>query len=133
MKNKFGKFWNEFLEIIKRKEMSILPAHLAYYFIISIIPAFTIIFYVASLFHIPTTAISNFLSETFTKSVSDTLIKHMNDPNIHSSIKESRDQTLGIIMDDYDLVESETQTSTSFKNPLFSSSGSIPNFSFEIP
>lgn len=78
MKNKFGKFWNEFLEIIKRKEMSILPAHLAYYFIISVIPAFTIIFYVASLFNIPTTAISNFLSSTFSKSVSDTLINNIN-------------------------------------------------------
>lgn len=78
MKNKFGKFWNEFLEIIKRKEMSILPAHLAYYFIISIIPAFTIIFYVASLFNIPTTLISDFLSSTFTKSVSDTLINSIN-------------------------------------------------------
>lgn len=78
MKNNFGKFWNEFLEIIKRKEMSILPAHLAYYFIISIIPAFTIIFYVASLFKIPTTAISNFLSSTFTKSVSDMLINNIN-------------------------------------------------------
>ncbi len=78
MKNKFGKFWKEFLDIIKRKEMSILPAHLAYYFIISIIPAFTIIFYVASLFHIPTTAISDFLSSTFSKSVSDTLINNIN-------------------------------------------------------
>lgn len=77
MKNKFGKFWREFLEIIRKKEMSILPAHLAYYFIISIIPAFTIIFYVASLLNIPTTLISNFLSSTFSKSVADMLINNI--------------------------------------------------------
>ncbi len=77
MKNKVDKFWKEFLDIIRKKEMSILPAHLAYYFIISIIPAFTIIFYVASLFNLPTTLISNFLSSTFSKSVSDMLINNI--------------------------------------------------------
>ena len=77
MKNKFSKYWTEFLEIIRKKEMGILPAHLAYYFIISIIPAFTIIFFVATSFNIPTNAISNFLSETFSKSVSDMLMSNI--------------------------------------------------------
>ena len=77
MKNKFSKYWSEFLEIIRRKEMSILPAHLAYYFIICVIPAFAIIFFVASLFKIPTNAISNFLTSTFSASVSDMVIKNV--------------------------------------------------------
>ncbi len=74
MKNKFSKYWREFLGIINRKEMSILPAHLAYYFIISIIPAFTIIFFVASSLKIPTNAISNFLTDTFSPSIANMLI-----------------------------------------------------------
>ena len=77
MKNKFSKYWREFLEIIRRKEMSILPAHLAYYFIICVIPAFAIIFFVASLLRIPTNAISNFLTATFSASVSDMIIKNV--------------------------------------------------------
>ncbi len=77
MKNKLSKYWSEFLEIIRRKEMSILPAHLAYYFIICVIPAFAIIFFVASLFKIPTNAISNFLTSTFSASVSDMIIKNV--------------------------------------------------------
>ena len=57
--------------------MSILPAHLAYYFIICVIPAFAIIFFVASLLKIPTNAISNFLTSTFSASVSDMIIKNV--------------------------------------------------------
>lgn len=77
MKNKFSKYWSEFLEIIRKKEMSILPAHLAYYFIICVIPAFAIIFFVASLFKIPTGAISDFLTSTFSPSVSDMIINNV--------------------------------------------------------
>ena len=50
------------MDIIKRKEMGILPAHLAYYFIISVVPALTIVFTVTSSLNIPTSAIFNFLS-----------------------------------------------------------------------
>ena len=77
MRNRFSRFWSEFLGIIRRKEMSILPAHLAYYFIICVIPAFAIIFFVASLFKIPTDAIANFLTSTFSPSVSDMIIKNV--------------------------------------------------------
>ncbi len=75
MKNRFCKFWNEFLEIIQKKEMSILPAHLAYYFLISTIPAFTLIFFIASSFHLSTDIISNFMTSVFSKNVADMLLK----------------------------------------------------------
>lgn len=75
MKNKFCKFRNEFLEIIKKREMSILPAHLAYYFLISTIPAFTLIFFIASSFNLPTDVIADFITSLFSKNVTNALIE----------------------------------------------------------
>ncbi len=74
MKSKLNKFWKEFLEIITKKEMSILPGHLAYYFIISTIPAFTLVFYIASSFNLPIDTISNFISSVFSDSVTSMLM-----------------------------------------------------------
>ena len=85
MKSKFSKFWNEFLEIIKKREMSILPAHLAYYFLISTIPAFTLIFFIASSFNLPTDVISNFITSVFSKNVTNTLIQSINQTSLNLS------------------------------------------------
>lgn len=85
MKNKFSKFWNEFLDIIKKREMSILPAHLAYYFLISTIPAFTLIFFIASSFHLPTNVISDFITAVFSKNVTNTLIQSINQTTLSLS------------------------------------------------
>ncbi len=74
MKNKFCKFWNEFLDIISRREMSILPAHLAYYFLISIIPAFTLFFFIAGSFNLSTHTISDFMTSVFSENVTNMIL-----------------------------------------------------------
>ena len=79
MREKFKKFWGEFLEIIKKKEMSILPGHLAYYFLISTIPAFTLIFYIASKFNLSVDLISSFLSSVFSAEISKDIINILNE------------------------------------------------------
>lgn len=83
MKNKLSESWNNFVEIIKRKEMSILPGHLAYYFLISTIPALTLIFYIASLLNLPFESVSNFVSNIFSKEVTNMLITTITEASLN--------------------------------------------------
>lgn len=85
MKNKFCKFWNEFLDIISRREMSILPAHLAYYFLISIIPAFTLFFFIAGSFNLSTHTISDFMTSVFSENVTNMILNSISKTSLSFS------------------------------------------------
>lgn len=74
MKNKLNKYWKVFIEILNKREMSILPAHLAYYLMLSTIPAFTLIFFIAYKLNIPSDAITNFISSIFSPNVTNSLL-----------------------------------------------------------
>lgn len=83
MKKKLSKFWKEFLEIIKKKEMSILPGHLAYYFLISTVPAFTMIFYIATSFNLSIDVIKNFMSSVFSADVTSMIINTISETSLN--------------------------------------------------
>jgi membrane protein len=68
------------LSLIKKEEVKILPGHLAFFLIISIIPAITIIGGICSLFSISINDISNIFAEIIPKGVFEIL-----DPFIKSS------------------------------------------------
>ncbi len=83
MKSKFSKFWREFLDILKRREMSILPAHLAYYFLLSTIPALALIFFIASSLNLSTDIISNMIESIFSPGVSEMIMGIINSTSLN--------------------------------------------------
>lgn len=63
------KFFKEFITIMKRKEITILPANLAYFFFISIVPIITILIYAATSFSLSFDPVMNYLEETVSPSI----------------------------------------------------------------
>ncbi len=63
-----------FVKIITKPEMEILPGHLAFSFVISIVPTLTILTYIASIFHFDLTFISDFITQSFSKEFADMLL-----------------------------------------------------------
>jgi len=60
--------------ILRRPEMQVLPGHLAFSFLLGIVPTFTLIAYIASFFHISFDFISNFLSKALNPEITELLL-----------------------------------------------------------
>lgn len=56
---------SNFFKIITKPEMEILPGHLAFSFVLSIVPTLTILTYVASMFHVSLDIINDFITRAF--------------------------------------------------------------------
>ncbi len=65
---------NNFVKVITRTEMEILPGHLAFSFVLSIVPTLTILTYVASVFHFDLGFISEFITKSFSADFADMLL-----------------------------------------------------------
>ena len=53
MKVRLKEFWQNFLSVLSRPEMAILPGQLAFFFVLSIVPTITMISYGASFLNLP--------------------------------------------------------------------------------
>ncbi len=73
MLEKLKSFFKNLISIMKRKEMLILPGHLAFYFVLSVVPIITIIFFVATSFNLSLSVITNFIEVNFSKEVLDVI------------------------------------------------------------
>lgn len=73
MKNRIKEFWENFIELMKKREMSILPGHLAYFFVLSVVPIISLIVYIASSFNLPIETISDFIESSFSIEVANLL------------------------------------------------------------
>lgn len=85
IKKEVKKGFNNFLKIIKRPEMSILPGQLAFFFVLSVVPMITLIGYGATFLHLPVTVINNFISTTFSTKVAELIIPSLG--NVSFSLK----------------------------------------------
>lgn len=74
MRDKLKKGLFNFLKIITKPEMEILPGHLAFSFVLSIVPTITILTYVASVFNVSLDFIGNFISKAFSSEFADMLL-----------------------------------------------------------
>ncbi len=74
MNNKIKKGVKNFLEILNKPEMKILPGHLAFSFVLSIVPTLTILTYVASAFHVSLDFIRNFITQAFSQDFANMLL-----------------------------------------------------------
>lgn len=65
MKKRYKKFKKNFLKVIKKPEMSILPGQLAYFLVLALIPTITLLTLGASVLNLSTDVIYNFLADAF--------------------------------------------------------------------
>lgn len=65
MKDKIKRGIHNFFKVLKRPEMEILPGHLAFSFVLSLVPTFTILTYIATMLKFDLSFISDFLNKAF--------------------------------------------------------------------
>lgn len=74
MREKIKRGASNFFKIITKPEMEVLPGHLAFSFVLSIVPTLTILTYIASLFHFDLHFINDFISQAFSQEFADMLL-----------------------------------------------------------
>ncbi|MEG0798885.1 MAG: YihY/virulence factor BrkB family protein [Bacilli bacterium] len=80
MKHRLQKYIKHIIELSRKKELTILPGNLAFYFLVSIIPVASITFYICTFFNASLEVITSFIKNTFSTDVVSMLnpifIKH---------------------------------------------------------
>ena len=74
MREKIKRGARNFFTIIKKPEMEVLPGHLAFSFVLSIVPTLTILTYIASIFHFDLNFITDFIAQAFSQEFADMLL-----------------------------------------------------------
>ena len=74
MREKIKRGASNFFKIITKPEMEILPGHLAFSFVLSIVPTLTILTYIASIFHFDLAFISDFITQSFSQEFANMLL-----------------------------------------------------------
>ena len=74
MKKKITNYVKELIRILKQREMSVLPANIAYYIVMALIPTLTIIVLIASSFSISIDSLINLLSDILPEQASSVII-----------------------------------------------------------
>lgn len=82
MKRKVSEYLKNIFDIITRPEMNILPANIAFYFVLALIPIFTIIILLASSFSISIDFIIDLVNNLFPSNVNNTIIKLIQENNL---------------------------------------------------
>ncbi len=79
-------FFRKILSLIKKPEMRILPGQLAFFIVMSLIPAVAIIGAVATTFSIPVNTITLNISESVPKEISDVLLSFISGKGLNFNI-----------------------------------------------
>lgn len=78
VKDKTKGFLLDFLGVLKRPEMAILPGHLAFFFVLAIVPTLTLITYGATFLNLSTDLIYSFISRAFSKDIANLILNTSN-------------------------------------------------------
>lgn len=74
MKDNIKRGIHNFFKILKRPEMEILPGHLAFSFVLSIVPTLTIITYIATILNFDLSFINDFITKAFSADFANLLL-----------------------------------------------------------
>lgn len=74
MRDRLEIFLSKIILILKKPEMGILPGHLAFFFVMSIIPIITLLVFFGSLLNLPTTDLLEFFNTALPKGISSFLV-----------------------------------------------------------
>ncbi len=86
MWDKIKGYIKELYLTITSKEMSILPANIAFYFVLAIIPIITITIVIASYFHITIDLVFNLVKNVLPKQVAETVIETISGKGFDSNV-----------------------------------------------
>lgn len=75
MKDKIKGYFNETIKTLQKKEMAILPASIAYYIVLAIIPIFTLLVLIASKFSFSIDSVTKLIREFLPEQTSDIIIE----------------------------------------------------------
>ena len=73
-KRTIKEFWRDFLKVLRRPDMILLPGNLSFFFVLAIIPTFSLISYGASLLNLSVDFLYNFLATSFSKDIADIIL-----------------------------------------------------------
>jgi len=82
MKKKIKTYIKKLIDIITTPEMSILPANIAFYFVLALIPMFTLIILIASSFSISIDFIIDLVNSIFPPNVNSTIVDYIQKSNL---------------------------------------------------
>lgn len=74
VKLKLKEFFDNFVKVMLRPEMAILPGQLAYFFVLAIVPTITLISYEAALLNLSTDVIFDFIGSAFSPDIANMLL-----------------------------------------------------------
>ena len=74
MKDKFEIFFSKIILILKKPEMGVLPGHLAFFFVLSIVPLITLLVFFGSFLNIPSNQLLSFFNKSLPSNVSSFLV-----------------------------------------------------------
>ena len=74
MFEKIKRGFSNFLKVLKRPEMEILPGHLAFSFVLSIVPTLTILTFIASSLNVSLDFITDFIAKAFSSDFANMLL-----------------------------------------------------------
>lgn len=74
LKSELKEFFDNFIRVLKRPDMAILPGQLAFFFVLAIVPTITLISYGATALNLSTDVIFDFLSNAFSKDIATLLL-----------------------------------------------------------
>lgn len=74
MRTRLKDFWQNFISVLKRPEMAILPGQLAFFFVLSIVPTITLISYGASYLNLPMEFIYEFIEKSFNQEIAEMIV-----------------------------------------------------------
>ncbi len=74
IRDNFHEFLINFKEALAKPEIAILPGHLAFFFMLAIVPTITLISYGAASLNLSTDVISNFLTNVFSSDIASLLL-----------------------------------------------------------
>ena len=74
MIERIKKGFSNFLKVLKRPEMEILPGHLAFSFVLSIVPTLTILTFIASALNVSLDIITDFIGKAFSSDFANMLL-----------------------------------------------------------
>jgi len=67
-------FFNNFYKVLRKPNMIILPGNIAFYFVLAIIPALSLLSFGASILNLSTDVIYNFISHSFSSEIADIIL-----------------------------------------------------------
>ena len=82
MKKRFKKFLNNFFTVLKRPEMLVLPGQLAFFFILSVVPMFTLISYGVASFNLSLDVVETFFTKSFGTEIANMIIPEVSNVSL---------------------------------------------------